>query len=69
MLSALSLQAMAIGHPHNMFAARKQLLAKELTGSSSTSAVKSAWKTTQEFKSQVTVCRSLASLLTKLAER
>ncbi|MBC8154020.1 MAG: hypothetical protein H7Z72_14025 [Bacteroidetes bacterium] len=68
LLVLMSFQAMAVGHPHNLFAARKQLKAKEVAAVPLLKANrKPILSTLQQVKSSVeTGCR-LIILLRKAA--
>ncbi len=70
LLVLMSAQAMAVGHPHNLFAARKQL---KLKGMVSTTSMKTAGKATWSMMHQVkagfeTSCQ-LVQLLHKVSGR
>lgn len=68
LLVLVSCQAMAVGHPHNLFSARKQLKAKEVAAAPLQKASpKSVLPTLQQVKSSIeTGCR-LFTLLRKVA--
>lgn len=68
LLVLMSFQTMAVGHPHNLFAARKQLRAKEVAAvPASKTANKPAWTITQQVKSGVETSCRLVTLLRKIA--
>lgn len=69
LLVLMSFQAMAVGHPHNLFAARKQLKAKEIAVSPAPKlSGKTVWAMLHQVKAGVETGSRLLTMLHKLTD-
>ena len=70
LLVLMSVQAMAVGHPHNLFAARKQLKSKgTLSATTLKTAGKTTWSMMHQVKEGIDLGVRFVQLLQKVARR
>lgn len=67
LLLGVSGQAMSIGHPHNLFAARKQLKLKKANATCVTRTPKPTWTAVQQVRTSVAAGSYLLGALSKVA--